>query len=256
MCVICCQVLSARKVQLLLGYFVRCIIRVGEDDTSVMPVASASVLNIASEHNSEKYILELQPAIKGLESESIEADLVLWTVGSKPLLPQLEPSRNPQELPINARGQAETDETLRVKGHPRIFALGDSSALRDSDGRLLPATAQLFSCPPSQVAFQQADFTGWNLWAAINDRPLLPFRFQNLGEMMTLGRNDAALSPSFVEGLTLEGPIGHTARKIAYLIRLPTDEHRLKVGVSWLAKSAIDSVAVLQSTLTKVLQGS
>lgn len=28
----------------------------------------------------------------------------------------------------------------------------------------------------SQVAFQQADFTGWNLWAAINDRPLLPFR--------------------------------------------------------------------------------
>ncbi|XP_031248698.1 alternative NAD(P)H-ubiquinone oxidoreductase C1, chloroplastic/mitochondrial-like [Pistacia vera] len=242
------KVLSARKVQLLLGYFVSCIRRVGEDDTSVIPVASASVLNIASEHNSEKYILELQPAIKGLESESIEADLVLWTVGSKPLLPQLEPSRNPQELPINARGQAETDETLRVKGHPRIFALGDSSALRDSDGRLLPATAQ--------VAFQQADFTGWNLWAAINDRPLLPFRFQNLGEMMTLGRNDAALSPSFVEGLTLEGPIGHTARKIAYLIRLPTDEHRLKVGVSWLAKSAIDSVAVLQSTLTKVLQGS
>lgn len=35
-------------------------------------------------------------------------------------------------------------------------------------------------------------------------------RFQNLGEMMTLGRNDAALSPSFIEGLTLEGPIGHT----------------------------------------------
>lgn len=27
-----------------------------------------------------------------------------------------------------------------------------------------------------QVAFQQADFAGWNLWAAINDRPLLPFR--------------------------------------------------------------------------------
>lgn len=27
---------------------------------------------------------------------------------------------------------------------------------------------------------------------------------------MTLGRNDAALSPSFIEGLTLEGPIGHT----------------------------------------------
>lgn len=197
---------------------------------------------------SEKYILELQPAERGMQSKIIEADLILWTVGTKPPLPQLEPSDVPFVIPLNARGQAETDETLRVKGHPRIFALGDSSALRDSNGRILPASAQ--------VAFQQADFTGWNLWAAINGRPLLPFRFQNLGEMMTLGRNDAAISPSFVEGLTLEGPIGHTARKIAYLIRLPTDEHRLKVGISWLTKSAIDSVSSLQSTLYKVLSGS
>lgn len=28
----------------------------------------------------------------------------------------------------------------------------------------------------SQVALQQADYAGWNLWAAINERPLLPFR--------------------------------------------------------------------------------
>lgn len=39
-------------------------------------------------------------------------------------------------------------------------------------------------------------------------------RFQNLGEMMTLGRNDAAISPSFIEGLTLEGPIGHAGKVI------------------------------------------
>ncbi|XP_059432072.1 alternative NAD(P)H-ubiquinone oxidoreductase C1, chloroplastic/mitochondrial isoform X3 [Corylus avellana] len=237
------KVLSSRKVQLLLGYFVRCIQRVDNVEASEM-----STSGIAAEDDHEKYILELQPANRGLQIQILEADLVLWTVGSKPLLPELEPSGKPNELPLNARGQAETDETLRVKGHPRIFALGDSAALRDSNGRLLPATAQ--------VAFQQADFAGWNLWAAINDRPLLPFRFQNLGEMMTLGRNDAAISPSFIEGLTLEGPIGHTARKIAYLIRLPTDQHRLKVGISWLTKSAIDSVASLQSTLTKVLSGS
>ncbi|KAJ6740900.1 ALTERNATIVE NAD(P)H-UBIQUINONE OXIDOREDUCTASE C1 CHLOROPLASTIC/MITOCHONDRIAL [Salix purpurea] len=224
------KVLSSRKVQLLLGYLVRCIRK--ESDLE----------------GSEKYILELQPAERGLQRQILEADLVLWTVGSKPPLPQLEPCDRPHELPLNGRGQAETDETLRVKGHPRIFALGDSSALRDMNGRILPATAQ--------VAFQQADFTGWNLWAAINDRPLLPFRFQNLGEMMTLGRNDAALSPSFIEGLTLEGPVGHAARKIAYLLRLPTDEHRLKVGISWLTKSAVDSVASLQSTLSKVLSGS
>ncbi|KAL1196322.1 Alternative NAD(P)H-ubiquinone oxidoreductase C1, chloroplastic/mitochondrial [Cardamine amara subsp. amara] len=223
------KVLMSRKVQLLLGYLVQSIKRVSDSKED------------------EGYFLELQPAERGLESQTIEADIVLWTVGAKPLLTKLEPS-GPNVLPLNARGQAETDETLRVKGHPRIFALGDSSSLRDSNGKLLPTTAQ--------VAFQEADFTGWNIWAAINDRPLLPFRFQNLGEMMTLGRYDAAISPSFIEGLTLEGPIGHTARKLAYLIRLPTDEHRFKVGISWFAKSAVDSIALLQSNLAKVLSGS
>ncbi|KEH20929.1 NADH dehydrogenase [Medicago truncatula] len=153
------KVLSSRKVELLLGYFVNCIRKASESESSNTPKGL----------DFEKYILELQPAERGMQSKIIEADLVLWTVGSKPPLPHLEYSDVPFVIPLNARGQAETDETLRVKGHPRIFSLGDSSALRDSNGRILPATAQ--------VAFQQADFTGWNLWAAINGRPLLPFRY-------------------------------------------------------------------------------
>lgn len=43
---------------------------------------------------------------------------------------------------------------------------------RSSGGREqppLPATAQ--------VAFQQADYVAWNLWAAINSKPLLNFRW-------------------------------------------------------------------------------
>ena len=42
--------------------------------------------------------------------------------------------------------------------------------------------------------------------------PIGGARFQNLGEMMTLGRNDAAISPSFIDGLTLEGSVGHTGK--------------------------------------------
>lgn len=41
---------------------------------------------------------------------------------------------------------------------------------------------------------------------------LVATRFQNLGEMMTLGRNDAAVSPNFIDGLTLDGPIGHAGK--------------------------------------------
>jgi len=35
---------------------------------------------------------------------------------------------------------------------------------------------------------------------------------------MTLGRNDAAISPSFIDGLTLEGPIGHAGMLVLYAI--------------------------------------
>lgn len=100
-------------------------------------------VNIGVQHDAEELIVEVQPAERGRQSQILKADLVLWTVGNKPSLPQLEPCDKPHILPLNNRGQAETDETLRVKGNPRIFALGDSSALRDPNGRLLPSTAQV-----------------------------------------------------------------------------------------------------------------
>ncbi len=46
----------------------------------------------------------------------------------------------------------------------------------------------------AQVAFQQADYVAWNLWASINRRPLLPFKYQHLGEMMSLGRARGAVT--------------------------------------------------------------
>uniref|UniRef100_N1R551 demethylphylloquinone reductase n=1 Tax=Aegilops tauschii TaxID=37682 RepID=N1R551_AEGTA len=227
-------VLESQNIQLFLGYSVNCIREVYASEDSGSMVADAKVGG-----DDKKLVLELQAAQRGLQSQVLEADLVLWTVGSQSQILRLQPPDAPYVIPLNGRGQVETEETLQVKGHPRTFAIGDSAALRDPSGKFLPANAQ--------VAFQQADFAGWNLWAAINDRPLLPFRFQNLGEMMTLGRNDAAITANFIEGLTLEGPVGHAARKLVYCLRMPTDEHRVKVGVSWLAKGAVDSLASLQT---------
>ena len=44
-----------------------------------------------------------------------------------------------------------------------------------------------------QVAMQQADYVAWNLWASINGRTLLPFKYQHLGTMLTFGRGSGAL---------------------------------------------------------------
>lgn len=239
------KVLLARNVQLLLGYFVSSVSKAYKSKEPQLYEETAVTHTMATRNAEDMFILDLQPAQKGLPHQTVEADLVLWTVGANPQVPSFDSSFRVQPFPINVRGQAEIDETLQVTGHPRIFAVGDSAGLRDSSGRLLPMTAQ--------VAIQQADFAGWNLWAAINNRPLLPFRFQNLGEMMTLGRNDAVCAPTFVDGLILDGRVGNTARKLAYLYRMPTNEQRVKVGLSWLAKSSIDSIADLQSAITQAL---
>lgn len=59
------------------------------------------------------------------------------------------------------------EPTLQVVNHSRVFALGDTSS-QGCDIPSFPTTAQ--------VAFQQADYVAWNLWASINGRQLLSFR--------------------------------------------------------------------------------
>ena len=158
--------------------------------------------------------------------DTIPVDLVLWTVGN-----QMHPVIANLPLEKNQRGQLVTSSHLQVTEHPEIFALGDLADGKDEEGRQVPATAQ--------VAFQQADYAAWNIWASLSDRPLLPFRYQHLGEMLTLGENNATLSGL---GIKLEGTIAHLVRRLAYLNRLPTLEHQLKVGCNWIMKPLYDLI--------------
>ncbi|CAI5465349.1 unnamed protein product [Closterium sp. Yama58-4] len=148
---------------------------------------------------------------------------------------------------VRLGNKADVEESLRVKGLTRVFALGDAACVPDGNGRPLPATAQ--------VAFQQADYVGWNIWAAINNRPLLPFRYQHLGELVLLGSKDAAASVGFIDDFLIEGRAAHTARKLAYLYRLPTNEHRARVGVSWLTRAIVDGISEAQNLLAGATKG-
>ncbi len=149
--------------------------------------------------------------------DQIPVDILLWTVGTRvaPIV---------QALPLkrNGRQQLIVTPTLQVLDHPEIFAVGDLAESIDAEGQKVPSTAQ--------AAFQQAEYAGWNLWATITQKPLLPFRYQALGEMMTLGKDNATLAGL---GLKLDGAPAHIARRLIYLYRMPTLEHQLKVGLNW-----------------------
>jgi demethylphylloquinone reductase len=166
---------------------------------------------------------QLQLSHRG-QVDVIPVDIVMWTVGNA--VPGVITALN---LPKNSLGQLLTTPTLQVVDHADIFALGDLAECRDANGQLIPGTAQ--------AAFQQADYAGWNLWAGLSDRPLLPFRYNNLGEMLTLGKDSATMAGL---GLQLDGPLAYLVRRAAYLYRMPTLEHQLKVGFNWLLRPFAD----------------
>ncbi len=152
--------------------------------------------------------------------DTIPVDIVLWTVGNK-----VSPALDALDLPRNGRQQFTIEPTLQVTANPNIFALGDLADGVDATGKTVPSTAQ--------SALQQADYAAWNVWASLSDRPLLPFRYQHLGEMMSLGSDNAALTGL---GIKLDGNLAYVARRLAYLYRMPTLEHQIRVGVNWLTQ--------------------
>ena len=158
------------------------------------------------------------------KSDEIPVDIVLWTVGT-----QVVPVVQDLAVAKNDRGQIRVNTYLQVEGDEDLYALGDLADCQDVNGQPIPTTAQ--------AAFQQADYVGWNVWASLNDKPLLSFQYQHLGEMMTLGSDDATLAGL---GVQLNGAAAHLARRMIYLMRMPTFDHQVKVGISWLTRPLAD----------------
>jgi demethylphylloquinone reductase len=152
--------------------------------------------------------------------DRIPVDVVLWTVGN-----QVNPVVEKLVFERNLRGQIKTLPTLQTVDQPEVYALGDLAEVIDGDGNKIPATAQ--------SALQQADFAAWNIWSQTLHKPLLPFRYTNLGEMMALGSNSATLSGL---GVQLDGTAAYLARRLVYLYRLPTLNHQIQVGLHWIGQ--------------------
>lgn len=150
--------------------------------------------------------------------DTIPVDIVLWTVGTKPVK-----MINKLSLPQTPQGKIKINPYLQVEDYPDISSMGDLVECYDQHGKILPNTAQ--------VAFQQSDYCAWNIWASIEEKPLLPFQYQPLGEMLALGKDNATLSGL---GISLNGDLAYLARRLVYLYRLPTFEHQLAVALKWI----------------------
>jgi demethylphylloquinone reductase len=153
------------------------------------------------------------------EEFEMPADIVIVTVGME----QSQLVKDMSALKREKFGRIAVSRALQSKDRPNVFSLGDCSGI---EGELVPSTAQ--------VAMQQSDIVTKNLLYRINNynkdeiitlksKPdeLDKFRYVPLGEMLTLGNTNAAVTS--LNGLVqLQGPLAAVARRLVYAVRMPT----------------------------------
>jgi NADH:ubiquinone reductase (non-electrogenic) len=146
----------------------------------------------------------------------VKAAAVVWTAGVRvnPLVDKLEVAKD-------KRGLILIEPTLQLREHSEVFALGDIAYVENASPQLA-GTAQL--------AFQEASLVGRNIRALLEGKPLQTKPFEELGEAVSLGTERAAV---LAGGKAFGGALARQARFTLYAARLPTWQHRLKVGASW-----------------------
>ena len=167
------------------------------------------------------------------------ADLVIYTAGMKQT--DLVTSCLCKDLDTNEYGRIRTSRTLQTLKYPEVFAIGDCASVENS---FIPSTAQ--------VAMQQSEILSSNVglryeFVSRNEdneplsRYLEKFTYVPLGEMLTLGGANAAIS-SLNDNVKIAGPAASAARRLVYSYRMPTSSQQFKAFTG-----------AIQSTLTPFL---
>jgi NADH:quinone reductase (non-electrogenic) len=137
--------------------------------------AEDALRRIGVEVRTNTLVTRVTPDAVWLGDESIRARTVLWTAGvaAAPLTRTLD-------APRDRTGRVLVESDLSIPGHSEVFAIGDMCAFLHQTGRPLPGVAQ--------VALQQGRVAADNVLRRLRDRPTLPFRYRDKGNMATIGR--------------------------------------------------------------------
>ena len=148
-------------------------------------------------------------------------------------------------LPLDESGRIRTDAELRVSSSDSLFALGDVACKTPALG-----AAGSPAPPTAQAAMQQADYCAWNVRASLMGTQTLPFRYANLGEMLSLGGKQGSIT-SLAGLVELDGKLASASRRAVYAARMPTADQAIKVGLSW----AVDAAGMMAKAINEARGG-
>lgn len=153
------------------------------------------------------------------DGEIIPCTTLIWTGGvtTSPVIGLLNCDHDNS-------GRVLVDQFLRLKEHPEVFALGDCAAIPDEDtGKFYPPTAQ--------HALRASKIVGQNIKKMMEgDLHLDIFSYHSKGMMATIGNKAGVAS---LMGRNISGVLAWIIWRTYYLVRLPTFESKVKIGIGW-----------------------
>lgn len=151
------------------------------------------------------------------DGSSLETETVVWAAGVRG-----PDAAGELGLRTGPAGRVPVDESLRVPGLDRVFAVGDMAAFPGPSGPL-PMLAP--------VAMQQGRAAAESVLRLVAGRPLKPFRYRDKGSMATIGR--AAAVAVFGPKVSLTGFAAWLSWLFVHLIMLIGFRNRLAVLINW-----------------------
>jgi NADH dehydrogenase len=152
--------------------------------------------------------------------EEIPSRTVVWTAGVRP-----HPVVGRLGLPTDATGRLIVDRTMRVDGHPDVWAIGDAAAVPDparKDGAPSPPTAQ--------HAIRQGRLVARNVAASLGAGTIRPFRYKTKGVFVDMGRNKAVAS---TVGLKWRGAPAWWLARTYHLAMMPGTARKARLLIDW-----------------------
>jgi NADH dehydrogenase FAD-containing subunit len=119
------------------------------------------------------------------DGRSVPGDAVLWTCGVR-----VAPLATEAGLTTDGHGRVVTDGSLRSVSHPRIFAIGDAAAIRQSYG-VIHGTCQ--------SGIPTGAFAAEEIARQLAGKPRRAFRFGYIHQPVSIGRRDAVIQFTFAD---------------------------------------------------------
>jgi NADH:ubiquinone reductase (H+-translocating) len=164
-------------------------------------------------------VREIDAGSVSVSTGAIPAGTMIWGAGI-----QASDAHHWLGVAADRSGRILVEPDLSVPGWPDIFVIGDTAGLKDTNGVVLPALAQ--------VAKQQGEHLGRHIGPNLRaGAPIPAFYFRNLGNTAIVGRNAAVFD---FGRFTLKGRLAWLLWAIVHIFLLIGFQNRLLVAVQWI----------------------